>query len=353
VSPPVLYVDIPGFYAEVERARDPALSGRPVLVGGDPRKRGVVQSASLEAVSAGVEPGMLVTEALARCPRARLLRTNMRRYREAASQLRACLRRVEERLEPAGLGAAFLGPARSELGRRTAERLQQAVATELGLPLRVGIAPVRFLARLAAESAPAGGVVEVGPDDVSGFLHPLPVGRLPGVGPRTAARLDALGARTVGQVRALGRAVLEEALGNHGLAILEAAEGRGETRVRAAPHARSLSQESTLADPELDRPVLEERLRELAAAVGDTLRREGLAARRVAVKVRYADQETTTRSRTLGQAVEAPAEIEAVALDLLARTQAGARAVRLVGLSLSSLAPSRRDDRQLELFPQA
>jgi len=352
VSPPVLYAEVPRFYAEIERARDPELAGRPVVVGGDPRKRGLVQSATEDALAEGVQVGMPVLDAIQHCPRARALHTNMRRYREVATQLRACLRRAADRIEPAGLGAAYLDP---ELGvespRAIAAELRKRVAEEVGLPLRVGIAPAKFLARLAAEESGPEGVCEVRAAEVASFLAPLPVTRLPGVGPRTAARLAELGVVRVSELVALRRATLEEALGNHGLAILELAQGRGPGSVRAASHPRSLSLESTLAQPELDLGVLRERLGDLARRLADALRLDALAAGRVGVKVRFADQETTTRSRTLGQPVSRAAQLEEVAEDLLERTGAGTRPVRLVGLSLSSLIRSRRDDRQLELFP--
>ena len=353
MSPSLLYAEVPGFYAEVERARDPELAGRPVVVGGDPRKRGLVQSATDDALADGVVVGMPVLDALLRCPRARALHTNMRRYREAATRLRACLRRAAERLEPAGLGAAYLEPApREEPLLGVAAELRKRVAEEVGLPLRVGIAPVRVLARLAAEEAGPEGVREVRPGEVAEFLAPLPVTRLPGVGPRTATRLAELGVTNVSELVALGRAALEEEFGNHGLAILDLAHGRGPAGVRAATHPRSLSLESTLAQPELDLGVLRERLAELTVRLAEALRLDSLAAGRVAVKLRFADQETTTRSRTLPKPARTAAQLEQAAQDLIGRTEAGTRPVRLVGLSLASLVRSRRDDRQLPLFPE-
>ena len=341
MSPPVLYAEVPRFYAEVERARDPELAGRPVVVGGDPRKRGLVQSATDDALAEGVQLGMPVLDALQRCPRARALHTNMRRYREAATRLRACLRRAAERLEPAGLGAAYLDPERREEPLlAVAAELRKRVAEEVGLPLRVGIAPAKVLARLAAEEAGPEGVREVRAGEVADFLAPLAVTRLPGVGPRTATRLAELGVTNVRQLVALG------------LAILELAQGRGPARVRAASHPRSLSLESTLVQPELDLGVLRERLADLSTRLAEALRLDSLAAGRVGVKVRFADQETTTRSRTLTQPARTAAQLEEAAQDLLERTGAGARPVRLVGLSLSSLVRSRRDDRQLQLFPE-
>lgn len=351
MTPPILYAEVPGFYAEVERARDAALARRPVVVGGDPRKRGLVQAASLDALAAGVVPGMEVLAALERCPQARSVRTHMRLYREVSGQLRACLRRILPRLEPAGLGAAFLEPeAAGEAPTVLAGRLREATEKELALPLRVGIAPIKFLARLAAEEVASEGIREVTAEQVERFLRPLPVSRLPGVGPRTAATLAELGARTVGELARLDRVALEAALGNHGLAVLEAARGRGESRVRASSHPRSLSLESTLNQPERDLDLLGDQLAELARRLADSLRIDALGARRVVVKVRYLDHETTTRSRTLPRPVVAAGEIGTVAQELLLRTQAGSRPVRLLGVSLSSLVRAWRDEAQLSLF---
>lgn len=348
----IVFAEIPDFYAEVERAADPALRDRPVIVGGNPRKGGLVQAASADARACGVSEKMLVLEALERCPRARALRTNMRRYRESASRLRAALRRVVPSLEAAGLGAAYLDASgTSSPSSEIAAALRESVRDELGMELRVGIAPVKFVARLAAEEAGDGRIRIVEPPELRKFLDPLATSRLPGVGPHTESRLRELGAAHVGDLRQLDEAVIESALGAHGLAIRAAARGEADNRVQAARHPRSLSQESTLASDELDVLVLAERLQTIAGHLERALALEGLATRRVALKVRYADQETSTRSRTLARPVSNAAELQAVGQELLGRTQAGTRAVRLLGLSVSRLLPARRDERQLELFP--
>jgi DNA polymerase-4 len=347
----LLYATVPGFYAEVERATNPGLAGRPVVVGGNPRKRGLVQSATPDALEAGIVVGMPMREALERCPRARALRTDMRRYRNVASRLRACFRRSTHRVEPAGLDAAFLEPSvAEESAGELAMRLREDVREELSLPLRVGIAPARFLAKIAAEEAGVGGVLCIEPGEVADFLAPLPVSRLPGVGAKTEAKLAELSAYQAGEVVALGRRVLEEHLGNHGLAILGYAQGRDDARLRAAPHPRSLSQESTLDADELDLPAIQEQIEELARRLEAGLVLEHLAAKRVTLKLRFADQEQTTRSCTLVRPVSAARELGALAADLLARTQAGIRPVRLVGLGVAALTRWRSDDRQLELF---
>ena len=348
----LLYAAVPGFYAEVERAADPGLASRPVIVGGNPRKRGLVQSATADALEAGVALGMPMREALERCPQGRALRTDMRRYREMTSRLRACFRRLTQRVEPAGLDAAFLEPRRPEESSwELAERLRERVRDELRLPLAIGIAPAKFLAKIAAEESGAKGILRIDPEEVAGFLAPLPVSRLPGVGDKTEQKLAELAVRTVGEVAALDRRVLEERLGNHGLAILGYAQGRDDARLRAAPHPQSLSQELTLDSDEVDLAVIQERIEELARGLEGGLLLERMAAKRVTLKLRYAGQEQTTRSRTLVRPVSASWELADLARELLGRTQAGIRPVRLVGLAVASLIRWRRDDRQLDLFP--
>jgi len=353
VSPVILYAEVPCFYAAVERALDPSLADRPVIVGGDPRRRGVVQDATEDARALGVAPGMTMQEALQRCPRARALRTHMPRYRETARRVRALLLRRIDRLEAEGLHGAYLDVGEAgEPARAVALGLHALVQAELALPLRIGLASNKLVARLAAEDAGEAGVREVAAGDEAGFLAPLPVSRLPGVGRHTEERLAQLGVRRIGELAALGRGPLEAALGNRGLELLGLARGQGESRVRGERFPGSLSQEATLDGEETDLAALAEQLERLARSLEAALQLHGIAARRVVLKVRYADFETTTRSTTVAHAVAAAAELAAVAQGLLARTQAGLRPVRLLGIGLAAFTRVRRDDRQLELFPR-
>lgn len=347
----LLYAEVPGFYAAVERAADPGLAGRPVIVGGDPRKRGLVQSATDDALAAGVRVGMPVVDALECCPRARALRTRMPVYREAAVRLRACLRTVVDALEPAGLEAVFFDASeRAADAERLAGALREAARAGAGLPLRVGIAPVRTLALLAAAESGATGVRIVSAGEEARFLAPLPPGRLPFIGPNAEQRLAQAGARTVGQALALGADRLEELLGNRARELLELAAGQGDSRVRAERQPRSLGQEATLDRPESSVDALCEELGRISATLEASLRLQGLAARRITLKLRFDSLQTVTRSRTFVRAFSGRAEIEAAAKDLLARTEAGVRPVRLIGVLLGRLGRSRRESRQLDLF---
>ncbi len=348
----VLFAEVPGFYAAVARADDPSLADRPVVVGGDPRKRGRVQAATADALAAGVALDMPVLEALRHCPRARAVRTDMPRYREVSRRLFALLRRVEPHLEPFGLAACYAevagGPAHAE---PLARRLLDGVDAELGLPLRVGIGGGKFLARLAAaEVVGERGWVGVPSGGEAAFLAPLPAERLDGVGRKTAAALAALGAQTIGDVVRLGRERLQQEFGPNGLRIHACAVGHDAEPVRGARHPKSLSRESTLRDEPADLGVFAEQLGGLAQQLEEELARLGLAAGRVALKVRFADQGATTRSATLPQATASGPALRDAALRLLERTQAGARPIRGLGIQLSRLAPAGEVDRQLSLF---
>jgi len=351
VSRAILFAEVPQLYATVERSEDPALRERPVVVGGDPRKRGLVQAATPDALAAGVTLEMTVLEALQVCPRARAVRTDMRRYREVSRRLFASLRQVVERLEPFGLGAAYFdvsgaGRDPEAIGVELVER----VAASPGLPLRVGIASSRFLARLVCEEVEAPGVrrIEVGAERA--FRDPQPLARLEGVGQKTAARLSEMGARTIGDVVALGRERLEEALGGHGLRIHALARGEDDARVRAHRHPQTLGREATLPPERLDWGLLAEQLGRLAQELAEELERQGLVASRVTVRLRYADAGTATRSRTLSAPLRRASDLRAAAAGLLERLEAGSRPVRGLGVQLGRLAQVSERDRQLDLF---
>lgn len=351
VEPVVLFAEVPDFYAEVERRRVPGLMGRPIVVGGDPAKRGKVQSASTEARARGVRPGMPMAEALVACPAAVRLPTDMTRYREAWRELDVCLRRRVDALEPAGLGAVFFEAdgLRASPEARAGE-LVTAVRGELGLPLRVGIAPSKPVARLVAAQIEGAGVRRVCAAGVPGFLAPLPVGVLPRVGRKAEARLAELGASTIGDVVALGAEVLERELGPRAAAILDLARGRDRAPVRAVRHPRSISREETLGSGEAGPEALSDCLGRLARSLDRALARHGLRAGRLALRVRFVDQTATTRSATLGEAVDEAERLHEHALALLDRAREAGSDVRGLGLTVAGLEAAGEPDPQLELF---
>jgi DNA polymerase-4 len=350
-SPAILHARVPDFYASVERARLAQPDVRPILVGGDPRKRGKVQSASQEARASGVYEGMPMLDALALCPRARHVATDMAHYRAVSTALRTSLRTQIERIEPDGLGAAYLDARTLEIDPADLGRaLVARVESELGLGLAVGAGPTKGVARLAARSAAAGEVRVVAEAEVGAFLDPLPVGELPRVGPRTAKVLAELGVSTVGQLRRCPAGDLERALGNHGLDILEWAQGRDREPVRSQRHPSSLSREQLLEAPGAGPDVHRGALGTLAAALESALARHDLRARRVALRVRLTGGGARTRSRTVAAGLVSAGEIASEAEALLERFDLAGEGVRGVRITLAGLAPSGLEERQLDLF---
>jgi DNA polymerase-4 len=348
----ILLFHIPGFYAAVEQADVAVLRGRPVIVGGDPRKRGNVTAASAEARAAGVAPGMAVAAALALCPEAALRPTRLRRYRDVAREVRGVLRAAAERLEEDGLDSTWLEPPAREDPVEFAAALVVRVQSSLGITAVAGIGPTRLVAWLAALDAGPAGIRAVPAATARDFLAPLPVTRLFGLGPATAERLAAAGIATIGELAKCEVAELEALVGRQAPTLLALARAEETAPLRPSPRARSLAQEATLAEPSLDLRALGDRIHELAGRLEALLDRERRAARTVNLVLRYVDDTQTARARTLREAVHTQAAIRDVALELLSRAQAAPRRVRRIRLQVSALGARREADdaRQLRLF---
>ena len=348
----IVFILVPGFYAAVEQADDPSLRGRPVIVGGDPAKRGRVTGLSREARARGVEEGMETRHALELCPDATLRRTRLKRYRELASELRELLRADSERLEELGLEGTFieLPPGADSLARTAA--LCVRLQAEFGVAAVAGIAPTRFAAVLAARHAGPGGIRRVEEADVEAFLAPFPVGEIWGLGPATVEKLAEHGVHSIAQLRALDPARLAQLSGTRATAFLEYARGADRGRLAAKPRTRTLSQEQTLHAPSIDLRALAEAIETLAVRLAGTLARERRGARTVTLVVSYLDGTRASRTETLDAPTSEARELSDAGLALLARTHAGARAIRRLRLAVGGLertAPGSLG-RQLRLF---
>jgi DNA polymerase-4 len=342
---------VPDFHIEVARLSDPALEHAPLVVGGDPRKRGRVRAASADLQAIGVREGMAVSEALEKLPGTRWVRTDMARARELSGLLRAAVRREVEAVETEGLAGFYLeAPPSREAALDLVRRLEASVATATRLPLRLGIAPVRFAARLAAEDAGRAGACIIEPDELDEYLLRQPIERLPGVGPKTAARLAELGAVDVPSLRKLGLERLELLLGNHGRSLWLLACGFDPKPLRVRRRPKSLSREETFCDPGCDRSVVHASLGRLAEHLERALRRDGLQAGRIALRITFDDSRTMTRSRTLEAPVADARMLATTARELLERIDAPTQVVRRAGLVLAGLEHAGAEDRQLDLF---
>jgi DNA polymerase-4 len=348
----VLHVDLDAFYASVEQRDDPSLRGRAVIVGGDAR-RGVVLAASYEARRFGVASAMPMARALVQCPSVVVIRPRMAHYAEVSEGFFAVLRRFSPLVEGLSLDEAFLDVTGEERllgdGRTIAATIKARVREELGLVASVGVAPTKFVAKIASDVGKPDGLVVVAPDGVLAFLHPLPATRLWGVGKVTAELLAARGLHTIGDV-ARGEVLLAGPLGADGARRLVAlAVGEDPRPVVADRAPVSVGHEDTFARDLYDRRALAVHLIEQADRVCARLRALGLRARTVTVKVKYADFRRTSRRRTLASATTDGRQVGRVAVELLAEVDAvEERGVRLTGVSLSGLEP-REGPRQLGL----
>jgi len=348
----IVSIHIPNFYAAVEQA-EARCGGEPLVVGGDPGKGATVLSASREARELGIEPGMTIDDAIARCPELHCRRTRMRAYREASARVRALLRERSARLEPAGLDAFFLQAPPAEEPLSLMADLCISIKAELGLDARAGAGPTRFVAHLAARYPTEGGLRHVTAESALEFLGPFSVSELWGLGPASAEKLAQAGVMQIFDLQKRSQSELAAIVGaRNALAFHQLATARDPSRLPVLERTKSLSRERTLEAPVTDLRALGETLSELAAALEGLLEREEQGARTLCLGVTYADAERCTRTHTVDRVLTRQSELAEIAVELLARTQAGQRAVRKLSLKASKL--SRResvvDPRQLRLF---
>jgi DNA polymerase-4 len=357
----VLHVDMDAFYVSVELRRRPELRGRPVVVGGT-GPRGVVAAASYEARRYGVHSALPSSVARRRCPDAVFLPGDHAHYGDVSREVHEIFGRYTPIVEPLALDEAFLDVTGSTRlfgdGVAIAERIRDDVRRELDLGCSVGVAPNKFLAKLASVEAkpiaradrvlPGLGVVEVRPGEELDFLHPLPVERLWGVGPKTMERLDRLGVRTVGELAAVDRTILLAALGRaNGAHLLELGQGVDDRPVEPVRDPKSIGHEETFPHDLHSVEELDRELVRLADGVATRLRRQALGARTLTLKVRFAGFTTITRSVTGAEAVDTSTAIVAVLRPVLAAVDP-TPGVRLLGVAASNLSAPMR---QLELVP--
>jgi DNA polymerase-4 len=353
----VIHLDLDAFYASVEQLRRPELRGRPVIVGGAPDgagsaslRRGVVSAASYEARRYGVQSAMPLATAMRLCPAAALVPVDFPAYRSASAAVFAIAREYTPLVEPLSLDEAYLDVSGScrRYGEppRIAREIVQRIAAETQLDASVGVAAAKTVAKIASDLRKPRGFVVVRPGDEAAFLAPLPLRRLPGLGPATEAALAALGLTTLGQLAATPEDVLRRRLGPAAAySLTTRARGLDPAEVTVPGRPKSVSREETFAYDVAQQDALEQRVRELAADVGQRLRHGGWRGRTVTLKLRSADFTTITRQESLPVAVDSDHALSAAALTLLVASW-DRRPVRLVGVGVSNLAEAA----QLELL---
>ena len=337
----ILHIDMDAFYASIEQRDNPALKGQPVIVGGDAEKRGVVSAASYEARAFGVHSAMPASQARRLCPQGVFLPVRMDRYREVSGQIFEVFQGYTPLIEPLSLDECFLdvtgceslfGPA-PEMARE----IKRKILVRTGLTASAGIAPNKFLAKIASDWRKPDGLVEIKPDEVGAFLENLPISKLWGVGKSTEEILKGMGILRAGQLAQYPPEGIGKKLGKFGLELLALA--RGEDNRPVVPHeeAKSLSQEQTFTPDLKDRQVMEQVLLDQAEQVGWELRKQKLKGQTVHLKVRYPDFILITRSQTLSLPTDAGMEIYRTAVKLLEKTEVRSRKARLLGVGVSNL----------------
>ena len=348
----ILHIDMDAFYASVEERDNPSLIGQPVIVGGSAEGRGVVAAANYEARKFGVHSAMAAARAKRLCPHATVIKPRIDYYASVSRQIRDIFEQFTPLVEPLSLDEAFLdatgcesifGPS-AEIGRQIKLRIR----SELNLVASVGVAPNKFVAKIASDLKKPDGFVVVEPGDVRLFLDPLPVGRLWGVGKVTGQIFERLAIRTIGQLRQMPLETLNDLFGSSGEHYWQLAHGIDHRQVVPDREAKSISNETTFAEDISDREVLRAWLVDLVEQVARRLRRYDIKGRTVELKVRFADFKTISRSLTLAE----PTSITQVLLDagvklLTTRLPPRHLPVRLLGFGVQKLDGSGRSQQQL------
>ena len=337
----IIHVDMDAFYASVEVRERPELAGKPVIVGADPRGRGVVSTCSYEARTFGVHSAMPISEAYRRCPQGVFVPVNMELYVQVSQKIMTIFRRYTPLVEPLSIDEAFLDVAGCESlfgpPREIARKIKADVRQETQLPCSIGVAPNKFLAKLATELGKPDGLRIIEAERIHEELEPLPVTRVFGVGRRTAEALDALGITTVGELARADTGRLVAHMGEAATAHMQAlARGEDDRRVEPFRQPRQLGSERTFERDVSDHRVLRSQLLDLSWQVGMDLRRHEYRARTVRLKLRTEDFATTTRSRTFANPTASDRVIFRCVSELFTK-HAPALPVRLVGVTGADL----------------
>jgi len=352
----IVHVDMDAFYASVEQRDDPAMRGKPLVVAWK-GKRSVVCAASYEARKFGVRSAMPAVTAERLCPHAIFVPPDFTRYKAVSRAVREIFQRHTDLIEPLSLDEAYLDVTENKTGLPTATKvaiaIRRQIREELSLTASAGVAPNKFLAKIASDWRKPDGLFVVQPTDFDTFLPPLPVGRIPGVGKVTEARLKQVGIQTVGDLRTFELGTLEAQFGRFGARLYELARGIDHSPVTPDRPTKSISAEDTF---EQDIPLseTEDLIRRLADKVWLASRREARIARTVVLKLKTKEFNIHTRSCTPPVPPTSCEELTAIALSLRERIELGPeRLFRLVGVGLGNFRESREADRRAPSLHEA
>jgi nucleotidyltransferase/DNA polymerase involved in DNA repair len=337
----IIHVDLDAFFAAVEQRDHPELRGKPVIVGGDPRSRGVVSTCSYEARKFGVHSAMPLATALRLCPQGIYVPVDGAKYQRVSREVMTVLRRFTPAVEQVSIDEAFLDVAGSEAlfgpAPEIARRIKCEVVETTGLTVSVGVATNKLIAKVGSDLRKPDGLVVVEPGEEAAFLAPLEIRRLWGIGPKTAEQLHTLGVSTIGELAALPMETLTRALGDHGGTLHDRALGiDADPVVGGGEAAKSVSHETTFAVDVTDPAEIERTLLALTEGVSARLRSAGIRAGTVAIKIRDSQFRTITRQKTLSEPSDLTDTIWRAALEL-ARPEFRGKKIRLLGVAATQL----------------
>ena len=344
----IIHLDMDAFYASVEQRDDPSLRGKPVAVGGSPESRGVVAASSYEARKFGVKSAMPMARAVRLCPELLIVRPDFARYRAASQKVMAILRDCTPLVEPLSLDEAYLDVTENlwgePLATSVAKKLKARIREELSLTASAGVAPNKFLAKIASGWQKPDGLTVIPPEKVEGFLQKLPVEALWGVGPVTAKKLRALGIQRLVDVREFDEISLARAVGSLAAWLKRLSIGDDPREVKPDRPWKSISAETTYAEDLKELKEMRAEVDRLARRVAASLEKKKLRARTVTLKLRYSDFTTVTRSHTAPSPTCDAGQFAARAIVLLERTDAARRPVRLLGVGSHGLVGESQDE---------
>ncbi|MCL2872163.1 MAG: DNA polymerase IV [Betaproteobacteria bacterium] len=337
----IIHIDMDAFFAAVEERDCPALAGKPVIVGGAPNSRGVVATANYEARRYGIHSAMPASQAYRLCPFAEFIKPRFDAYRAASQEVMAILHRYSECVEPLSIDEAYLDVSAATAYRGSATRIARAIKADIVREVRLtasaGVSYNKFLAKLASGMNKPDGLTVIRPQEGAAFVRHLPIGDFYGIGKATEAKMKKLGIHVGADLLRWSQDALVAHFGKAGYWYASLARGEDPRPVRAHRERKSLGNEITFALDVTNIDLLREELFRQLAELMEKLERRGWQAYTLTIKVKYADFEQVTRSWTHRQPLDVARAQESIG-ELLARTEAGARPVRLIGVTLSGLA---------------
>ncbi|MDW7739333.1 MAG: DNA polymerase IV [Bacillota bacterium] len=340
----ILLCDLDAFFASVEQRDNPALRGKPVIIGGNPEGRGVASTCSYEARKYGVHSAMPMKKAITLCPDAIILRGRMSRYKEVSNQVMKIFERFTPEIEPVSIDEAYLAVGKGE-GISVGHSIHDAVKKELELPMSVGVSTNKLLAKIACELAKPDKVESLWIDEIKERLWPLPVRTLPGIGPAAERSLHQVGIKNVRDLALYPTGSLKRILGSYAETAHQFAQGLDSRLLEQQHEVKSISEETTFPEDIYQIEIMLSVIYELSEGVGFRLRATGLTARTVSIKLRYQDFRTITRSKTLPETIYSDSDIYQTAGDLF-NNNCGKPPWRLIGVQVSGF----EEGSQISLF---